>query len=63
VPGVLMANACSHMIFRGEVQRYFLGLKRKVVVTAYCEKSEVTVAEPAIGCGQCHPIPQIFLEQ
>lgn len=63
VPSILRANACSHMTLRGDVKRFFFGIKRKMVVTAYCDKSEAIVSEPAVGCGQCHPIPQIFFEK
>jgi hypothetical protein len=34
--------------------------QRRVQVTAYCQKTNRAVAEPHIGCGECHPIPPIF---
>ena len=53
-PRFLLANACQHLILIGEIDRGFLGLNRKMKVTASCRKSEKPVAEPAIGCGHCH---------
>ena len=60
VPDILRANACSDMILNGEVKRFFLGMKRVVRVTAYCQKTKQPVSEPELGCGECHPIPTIF---
>ncbi len=34
--------------------------RKQVEVTAYCEKINQNVAEPHIGCGQCHPLPPVF---
>jgi hypothetical protein len=59
VPAILRANACEFMILRGEVDQGFLGLRRKVKVSAYCEKAQKIVKEPEIGCGICHPLPPI----
>ena len=59
VPGILRANACPNLILEGEVSRTLLGLRRTVKVTAFCTKSHQRVAEPHIGCGQCHTLPVI----
>ncbi len=61
VPDILQANACEHLVLHARVARGFLGLRRRVEVTAYCLKSRQAVAEPRVGCGQCHP-PLAFLE-
>lgn len=63
VPGILRANACTHMTLRGEVRPGFLKLGRGIQVSAYCTKSQQIVKEPYVGCGQCHPIPPIFNEK
>jgi hypothetical protein len=63
VPGILQANACSHMVLDGKVRRGFLGFGRGVAVSAYCNKTHQIVKEPQIGCGQCHPLPPIFNEK
>jgi hypothetical protein len=60
VPAILRANACPHMVFQGEVKSLVLGMRRRVVVSAYCTKSEKVVKEPEIGCGICHPLPPGF---
>jgi hypothetical protein len=62
VPGILMANACPHIVLTGHVRKTFLGLRRRVEVSAYCTLSKQDVAEPQIGCRQCHPIPEFFIE-
>jgi hypothetical protein len=54
VPRFLLANACQHLIFVGKIERGFLGLNRKMTVTAACSKTHADVVEPAIGCGHCH---------
>ena len=54
VPRILMANACPHMVLEGRVVSGFLGLRRRVRVSAYCTKSLEDVEEPEIGCSQCH---------
>lgn len=60
VPGILRANACQHMTLEAQVQPSLFGLVRRVQVRAWCEKSHSAVAEPHIGCGQCHPLPPEF---
>lgn len=62
VPAITRANACSNMVLRAEVKRSFLGLVRKVQVSAFCTLSNQAVSEPYIGCGRCHPLPPEFLE-
>ncbi|MDD5371481.1 MAG: hypothetical protein PHQ40_20575 [Anaerolineaceae bacterium] len=62
VPEILMANACPNMILEGKVKRGFIGIGRGVQVTAYCTLSKTIVAEPEVGCGQCHPLPFAFTE-
>ena len=54
VPGILRANACPNMVLEGLVKKGFLGLSRKVEVSAVCSKYLVPVPEPKVGCGHCH---------
>ena len=54
VPAITRANACKNMVLEGRVRRQFFGLRRSVEVSAYCLKTAAPVAEPEIGCGQCH---------
>lgn len=63
VPGILQANACEYMELNAHARRILLGLIKRVEVTAFCTKSQSPVAEPHIGCGQCHPIPSVFLKE
>ena len=63
VPGIQMANACPNMILDASVDRPFPFVKRKVKVTAYCILSKQVVKEPHVGCGQCHPLPDIFNQE
>jgi hypothetical protein len=61
VPGIQRANACENIQLRGKAARKFVNLFQKhVEVTAYCSKTQKFVAEPHVGCGECHPLPPIF---
>ena len=62
VPRILLANECENMVLSGTVENKLLGLKKQVEIKAYCEKSQQVVEQPEIGCGQCHPLPSIYLE-
>lgn len=62
VPGILLANACLDLVLQGNVNKGFLGFKKQVEVTAFCTKTQRDVSEPAIGCGECHPLPAVFTE-
>ena len=62
VPKILQANACKNMQLTGVIKKDF-GFIKRMNVTAYCDKSKTKVKEPHVGCGQCHPLPEIFLEE
>jgi hypothetical protein len=62
VPDIVRANGCPNMILSGEISSGFLGIGRKVKVTAYCTKSHKVVEDPYVGCDQCHPILDLFKE-
>ncbi|MEJ2012222.1 MAG: hypothetical protein P8X64_08360 [Anaerolineales bacterium] len=59
-PRILMANACPHMVLEARVISGFLGLRRRVRVSAYCTKSLEDVKEPEVGCSQCHRDIPVF---
>jgi hypothetical protein len=63
VPGIQRANACQNMVLEAQVQNTLFGMIRNVKVTAFCQLSQHSVAEPYIGCGQCHPLPPEFTER
>lgn len=61
VPGISRANACQNLTLHASVGRPFSAVfQRRVQVSAWCEKNKRAVAEPHIGCGECHPLPPIF---
>jgi hypothetical protein len=62
VPDIHRANACTNMVLTAQVKSLFLGIHRRVLVTAYCNKTETIVEVPEVGCGQCHPLPDLFME-
>lgn len=62
VPEIVRANACEHMVLEARVVSGFLGLRRRVEVTASCTRSLDVVEEPEIGCGQCHLDIPTFIE-
>jgi hypothetical protein len=62
VPGIQRANACTNMVLTARVNSLVLGIRRRVTITAYCSKAEANVQVPEIGCGLCHPFPDLFLE-
>lgn len=62
MPGIQRANACEFLRFRGSVARPLsAALRRRVHITAHCEKTSRAVAEPEIGCGECHVLPAEFI--
>jgi hypothetical protein len=61
VPDVLQANACEHQELIPSLKKPLFFLRPQVETRAYCSKCECDVAEPRIGCGQCHPLPQVFV--
>ena len=62
VPAIALANSCQHMKLQAKVVRPISAIfQRRVQVSAYCEKTERDVAEPQIGCGECHELPFKFV--
>jgi hypothetical protein len=61
VPEISLANACEFMKLNAKVSRPLsAALMKRVQVNAYCEKTKKRVAEPHIGCGECHALPFTF---
>jgi hypothetical protein len=60
VPSILQANACEFLVLKPRLIRPFPFLRQQVQVKAYCTKTNRDVAEPHIGCGECHPLPPEF---
>lgn len=63
VPSIIMANACPNLVLQAEVKNLIFNLRRRVKVTAFCTKTQQSVNQPKIGCGQCHPLPPVFEEK
>jgi hypothetical protein len=62
IPDILFANSCEHIEFQPELIKPIFFMKPQVKVSAFCTKSNVPVDEPRIGCGQCHPLLNVFTE-
>lgn len=61
VPGIAQANACEFMKLNARVTRPLsAAFMKRVQVAAYCDKSKKNVAEPQVGCGECHALPFKF---
>lgn len=61
VPSISMANSCEFMKLHVKIGRPLsAAFMRRVQVQAFCEKSQRTVNEPHIGCGECHALPFKF---
>lgn len=61
VPEIARANSCQHMKLKAVVARPLSALfQRRVQVSAFCEKAKRDVAEPQVGCGECHALPFTF---
>jgi hypothetical protein len=60
VPGILLANACAHMILEPRLGRPFPFLKRQVRIQTHCKNTLRTGFDPHIGCGECHHLPPVF---
>ena len=63
VPSILMANACEYQKLIPRLEKPLFFMKSQVQVQAECSKCECRVDEPRIGCGQCHPLPEIFFSE
>jgi len=62
IPDIVQANSCPTMVLSGEIKQGFLGINKHVKVTAYCTKTHREVQNPFVGCGECHPIIDLFKE-
>jgi len=43
------------MVLEATAVRKWFGLVRRVQITAFCTEHHIAVADPFIGCGNCHP--------
>jgi hypothetical protein len=61
VPDIQLANACTDMILEPRLIRPFPFIRRQVAVDTRCLKTQRHGFPPHIGCGQCHPLPDVFI--
>jgi len=62
VPAILQANACTHLQLKPGLTRPFPFLKQEVKVSAHCQKTGRAGFDAHIGCGECHPLPDVFVQ-
>jgi hypothetical protein len=60
VPSIKRANACQTLVLVPSIAKSIFGMNKKIKITAYCSKSNLPVKVPEIGCGSCHPLPDVF---
>ncbi len=53
VPAILWANASEYLDLKARVTAGVVGLGRKVEVTAWCGKHEMSIDDPYVGCELC----------
>ena len=54
VPDILLANASEDLRLTLTIRPLLLGMGRRLDVDAYCAKHQIPVADPYVGCTQCH---------
>jgi hypothetical protein len=54
VPDIVLANASTHMRLKLTIKAGFLGIGRHNVVEAFCEKHNLAIEDPFVGCAQCN---------
>ena len=60
VPEILLANACEHMALIPRLRKKILFISPRVFIDAYCHKCNCKFDEPKVGCGECHPLPELL---
>ena len=63
VPDILLANACKFLILEARLARPFPFLNQQVRILPRCEKTGRSGFDAHIGCGDCHPLPDIFTKE
>jgi hypothetical protein len=54
VPHILRANSSPHLHLTLDSKTRFLGFGHVIGVLAHCDKHEIPVEDPYIGCPQCN---------
>ncbi len=53
VPEILLANSSPDLVLEGKIKKGFMGMSRRVEVTAFCSRHLIDVSKPQVGCPQC----------
>jgi hypothetical protein len=65
VPDIVRANASEHMRLQLTIKNGFLGFGRHNEVQAFCEKHQIKITDPFVGCPKCNaerPAASAFFE-
>ncbi len=54
VPEILHANASPYMRLKLTIKPGFLGIGRQNVVEAFCERHNIPITDPMVGCPKCN---------
>lgn len=54
VPDILYANASPDMRLRLTIKSGILGIGRRNIVDAFCEKHNIKIEDPIAGCPRCN---------
>lgn len=54
VPDILYANASPHMRLKLTIKPGILGIGRRNLVEAYCDKHNLVIDDPIVGCPKCN---------
>ena len=54
VPEIVHANASKTMRLKLTIKSGILGLGRRLIIEAYCEKHGIVIDDPFVGCAQCN---------
>jgi hypothetical protein len=53
VPEIINANASPDMTLTLTIRQGFLGLRRTISVSAFCDRHRQPIADPYVGCEEC----------
>jgi hypothetical protein len=54
VPDIVRANASPTMRLKLTIKAGFLGIGRRNIVEAFCEKHSIRIDDPFVGCPKCN---------
>jgi hypothetical protein len=54
IPDILNANASKNLELKLAIKPKLLGLRRELVVEAYCLKHQIPIEDAFVGCPECN---------